>query len=329
LQHDADKFDFNVIDFVADRYQLDHLLSKNYNIAEHKFVPSPETTFDRLMPVRGYNAYAGTAYTERVTREAAILDGLDPISDAGKIQDLVDTAVIAMPKIAVDYAVSIPFDQINGKPLSLIVQNGGLDGVATIKTGQYLIFAKQEHFSTVPGAAGQGRDPFDINSYDHVRYDEGLPERQYTTANDGWNIDFGLYGNPGYSETAYAAAGIVPGWNEKIATGTTNQRAGIWRINVTVDNIVFLEFVIETGITEYVQVNNGQSHGDTRMYYDPVVKDDQSVPAYSVLSDKIRNSHETTRFDLGATRFFNNVDVYEEPETDDIFLKFPKFNVYN
>ena len=37
---------FNTVDFVADRYQLDHLLSKNYNVAAGEFYPPVATTFD-------------------------------------------------------------------------------------------------------------------------------------------------------------------------------------------------------------------------------------------------------------------------------------------
>ena len=39
---------FNNIDFVADRYDLDNVLSKNYNISTSNFITSKETTFDRI-----------------------------------------------------------------------------------------------------------------------------------------------------------------------------------------------------------------------------------------------------------------------------------------
>ena len=40
---------FNNIDFVADRYDLDNVLSKNYNTTAGKFISSRETTFDRIV----------------------------------------------------------------------------------------------------------------------------------------------------------------------------------------------------------------------------------------------------------------------------------------
>ena len=41
------KLDFNTIDFSIDRYQLDNILSENFDIASNVFVGSTETTFDR------------------------------------------------------------------------------------------------------------------------------------------------------------------------------------------------------------------------------------------------------------------------------------------
>jgi hypothetical protein len=336
LQHSENKFEFNSIDFVADRYQLDHVLSKNYDVANHKFYKSPETTFDRLDPLGGQRLYAGTEYTKEVAINDAILSGLHLTTDSEQIQTRVDSAVSAMPHIAVDFAVSKPFDEINGQTLSYILLHGGLDGVATIHTGQYLIFAKQENFTQTPDQLAMIRDPFDSNIFDRMLFDEGiLPESYSNKENDGWNVMYGVYDDTTYSSTPYCPTGVVPGWNERliagdanVATRVKNQRAGIWKVVVTEENIVFLEFVIETNINEYVQVKNGQSYGDTRLYYDPVVKIGQTVPAYSLLSNKVRNSHDATRFDLGATRFFSNIDIYADPETDDVYLKFPKFNAY-
>jgi hypothetical protein len=47
----------------------------------------------------------------------------------------------------VQYAVSIPFSEINGRPVDYINANGGIDGVTTWKDGDTIIFAKQENFN--------------------------------------------------------------------------------------------------------------------------------------------------------------------------------------
>ena len=44
----ANGITFNNIDFVADRYDLDNVLTKNYKISTGKFISSRETTFDRI-----------------------------------------------------------------------------------------------------------------------------------------------------------------------------------------------------------------------------------------------------------------------------------------
>lgn len=328
LQHSEIPFNFNQIDFEVDRYQLDHLLSKTYDIDNHKFIQSKETTFDRLLPTGGLHPYAGTAATAEKARTIAISAGLDPVTQADIIQGLADAAVMSMPQIAVDYAVRLPFDHINGRTISFILQHGGLDGTATVKEGQYLVFAKQELFGLTADESKIIKDPYDINNYDAVVFDEGITPTQYDATNDGWNIEYGLYGATGWSETPYAPTSIVPGYTEKLQSDATNQRAGIWKIHVNADNVVTLEFVIETGVNEYVQVKTGATYGDTKLYYDPVIHANQTVPAYSMLSDKLNNSQKTTRFDMGATRFFNDVDMYALPETEDIYLKFPKFNIY-
>ena len=46
----------------------------------------------------------------------------------------------------VNYAVTVPFDQINGRPVGYINGAGGIDGVTEYQTGDTLIFAQQENF---------------------------------------------------------------------------------------------------------------------------------------------------------------------------------------
>lgn len=283
---------FNVIDFVADRYQVDHLLSKNYDIAAHKFIESAECSFDRLPPVGGLHPYAGS----------------------------------------VRYALEIPFDEINNRPLSYVLSRGGLDGSKSIHTGQLVIFAKQELY-TPPDDRGYSLDPYDINNFDSVGLDLTNVPYHYLTTNDGWNIETGLWGVKPYASTPYAPSEVIPGYLEHLLYDSefnqiANQRGGIWRVTINSEQVIVLEFVKEVQLNEYVLVSDGQTHGDTKMYYDPQLKPGHSVPEYSHLTTQVRNSSEFTRFDGGATRFFNNVDVYEEPTTDDMYVKFPKFNIY-
>jgi hypothetical protein len=93
----------------------------------------------------------------------------------------------------VDYAVTVPFDQINGRPLDYINANGGIDGVVGFETGDTVLFVKQENFLN-PG-------PY-----------EGWVD--YTDAFIGDNITTGS--DEGYDSEGYDLYSVVPGYLEKI-----------------------------------------------------------------------------------------------------------------
>jgi hypothetical protein len=96
----------NEIDFTVDRYQLDNVLSENYNIEQGAFNTSTETTFDRYPGLSSVFVDVGT----------------------------------------VDFAVSIPFDSVNKNSIISIRALGGFDGLRNIKSGQTIVFAEQEFF---------------------------------------------------------------------------------------------------------------------------------------------------------------------------------------
>jgi hypothetical protein len=295
---------FGDLDFVADRYQLDNNLSLNFDITSHHYVPQVETTFDHLPPVSNIHSYAGT----------------------------------------VNFALTIPFDEINGRTLTYILRNGGLDGSQVIQSGQLIIFAEQESYSTVP--ANQtiiNKDIFDQNNFDVLGFSAATGLRQYISPNDGWNNDSGLYGSDLYGSEVYALTAVIPGYLEMINTevldshgnvvtpGVTNQRGGIWMINVSTDEVVSLTFVSEVAINQYVQIGGGQSYARTKLYYDPIIKQGHTVPSYSILTSVTRTITDATRFDMNATRFVNNKDTpggpNSNPDTNNIFIKFPKTNM--
>ena len=92
----------------------------------------------------------------------------------------------------VEYGVTIPFSEINGRPVSYINANGGIDGSTAYRNGERLVFVKQENF------------------------------RQNLT-NSGWVDYTGAYiGDDvttsvieGYGTTPYDPYHIVPGYLEK------------------------------------------------------------------------------------------------------------------
>ena len=105
-------FGFNRIPFKTDRYQLDNYLTQNYDLELDRFIPGQETTIDQAPAVAQRYRNMGT----------------------------------------VDYAVSVAFDDINGRTVDYVVQNGGLDGVVEFESGQTVIFTQPETFGAgVPG----------------------------------------------------------------------------------------------------------------------------------------------------------------------------------
>lgn len=292
---------FSDIDFTIDRYHLDNYLTQHFDLAANEFIASTETTFDRLPP-------------------------------GGDLHPLVG---------AVDAALTVPFDEINGRTITYINLHGGLDGITQIKTGMRVIFAKQENYTAVYDPLLLAKDVYDQNNFDRQAFDLSTVYATYTSPNDGWNNNLSRYGdtidvnedgaddlNQGYGVLSYALASVVPGYLNSLVFGTANERAGIWEITVTSDGVVMLAFVQEVGINESVQVAQGNSYGHTVLYYDPIVKPGRSVPEYSVLTDRTMAASGTTRFDGNCTRFYSERDMYAPPGTNDRYLKFPKTSVF-
>jgi hypothetical protein len=133
-------------------------------------------------------------------------------------------------------------------------------------------------------------------------------------ANDGWNLPDGS---------------TVPGFlAHNLSPFVVNERAGIWKINISQSNIVTLSFVQSVALNDYVQINYGTSQRDSVVYYDPVLKPGNSVPAYISVKTLLSSSNANTRFDNYGTKFINNRDVYSNPESADTWLKFPKIGEF-
>ena len=274
---------FGNLDFVVDRYQLDDQLITNYDITTTAFNRSEETTFDMLPPIGGLHPYTGS----------------------------------------VDFAITIPFDEINGRTVEYINSAGGISGFTTIKSGQTLIFAIQENY-TANNPNPIYIDVFDANNYAALGYDPSTTPRIYTSANDGWNDNsIGLYGSSGFSSTSYTESTVIPGY---LSLGV-NQRGGIWTISIDANLVVTLVFTKEVAVNEYVQILHSSNYNNTKLYYDPILLPGQTVPAYSVLTSKNYDIFESTIFDGYGTRFYSNRDSYIAPRTNDQFLKFPKYSM--
>ena len=205
----------------------------------------------------------------------------------------------------VNYAVSIPFDQINGRTIDYIVENGGIDGVSVFGNGDTLIFAKQEEFLN-PG-----------------------PYQGWVNYLDGFIGDNIETSQQGYSSEGYDEYTVIPGFLEKIqGLSTVNQRGGVWQINI-VNGIVNLQFILEVEVNQKVQVLSGATYGGAILYYDQTLVVGQSVPYYSIYRYQPNSSVLPTTFNGNTTKFFNYRDQYYTPNSNDKYVKFPQFGVFN
>lgn len=206
----------------------------------------------------------------------------------------------------IDYAVTIPFSQINGRSVDYINANGGIDGITSFQDGDTLVFAKQQGF---------------LNSSSY----------------DGW-VDYvdGFIGNnlittvAGYDKDPYDDYTLIPGYLEQaIGTSTVNQQGGIWKINLA-DGYVTLSFVQEISISERVRVSFGETYGGSIIYYSRELTPGLTVPAYEVFNYQASSVIQTpTTFNAGTTRFFSYRDQYYTPNSQDKYIKFPQFGVFN
>jgi len=318
-------FDFNTIDFTVDRYQLDNVYTENYDISANAFLTSDETTFDRYPALSSTLTYATT----------------------------------------VDFAISTAFDAINQHYLQDIKDAGGFDGIKNIKDGDTLVFAQQEYSATgstlVTYEQGWSNA---IVLWDEVgwAYNEDTTDDDTLTPEDLTLTP----PNPGPYDTTpgqkWDQANYIPGFNEYIlgstvAVGTAgfpaspqdgdlavvsdivyaydsdsslfrvaNQRAAVWQVNISDDDIVTLTLIRGIDYYDSVYVRNGFTYGDTNIYFDPVVKSGKSVPDYSKIPQQIRTTYTT--FDGNGTRFYDNRDEYVVPEQGDKYIKFTKIGVF-
>lgn len=134
-------------------------------------------------------------------------------------------------------------------------------------------------------------------------------------ANDGWNKYQG---------------GIIPGYQEKLNISTlTNQRGGVWRINVSNDNLITLTFVREINPGEYVAVRDGATNANSYQLYDiAALTYGYTVPVYKLVMSAVTIPRKETTFDSSSTIFRNNVDPYTLPFSGDKYIAFPKIGVF-
>ena len=222
----------------------------------------------------------------------------------------------------VDYAVTgIGFSRIHNRHVNFVRANGGIDGVTDFNDGELLIFAQQEfHFPF---------DQLDHKTNYEEDYDHGW--QKVTTIWSSTPDSFDESGTLGWDNAEY-----VPGYQEFITSGVINQRAGVWKINISADSIVTLTFETEIVYRDSVTVRTGNSYGGRKLFFDPVagvnidplLGTTRSFPAWTQIPQDLQTEDARTTYDVNGTRFFTNRDQPVIPGQGDKYIKFTKTGVF-
>lgn len=329
----------NELDFTVDRYQIDNNYTTNYDITAGKYIKSSETTFDRYPGLSSVFTKSGTvdfavnisfeSINRRAVSQIAIDGGLDGINEFNDGDTLVffnqefrigdtigDLYNVGWSNVASswgsdpwDYDTNLsdnPYTEQYGYYVEPWINDREFTaGLTVLYSGTYYrteqTFTSGNVFSTTATIDG---------NVEVVLTELTTPSGPDLTPALGWD------------KSSY-----IPGSNENLLDpAVTNQRAGIWRINIDSDSIVTLSFVQSLSFYDAVYVRNGFTHGATHIYYDPIVKSGLTVPNYSVIPEQIRII--ATTFDGGGTKFLNFRDNYSVPGEGDKYIKFGKNGVF-
>ena len=206
----------------------------------------------------------------------------------------------------VTYGVDVPFSEINGRSVAYIRSRGGIDGILNFYNGDTIVFIEQENFaSSVP--------------YDGwVNYSDAYIGDDITTP----TIE-------GYDSEVYDKYTLIPGYLESTqGHNVVNQRGGIWKISI-VNDYVSLVFVQTISLNDRVQILTGKTHSSSIFYYSPADVVGHTVPYFKLYNITVNAIRPPTTFNNGTTRFFSNRDQYYTPNSQDKYLTFPQYGVFN
>lgn len=345
-------FNFNQLDFTVDRYQVDNSYSVNYNLDTDRFIVSEETTFDRYPRLGSVFGNKGTVnfavntpfediHMHTTTYIKTVIGGLDGYKNF-KDGDLL---VFAQQEFRRDQNDVGSYNQgwnkvitsWDGDTWDFDVDTGDNEyqlvvawtpdtyfqtGYTIVNSGAYY----RVNYSFVSGSVF-ANDLVYLGAFDNYNttfegtlFDNEEPVNSLTAI--PLTAPIGTSPGLGWDESDY-----VPGYNEHNLNPTVvNERISIWRINVDENDMVTLTSQTEMEFYDRLYVKNGTSYGGTNIYYDPVVKDGNLIPNYSIIPQQI--STEYTTFDGNGTRFFNNRDQYTVPGSRDKYIKFAKTGVF-
>lgn len=320
---------FSNLDFTADRYQVDNVLSDNFNKTLDNFYTSRETSFDYMRSETGVvntvtYAPEGLPFSSINNRTIGYINGLGGIDGFTKFNHN-DTLVFSqqenfdMDSDADDgwQIVEDLFDTTSG------FDSTELDTATTIPG--YLEKISKSVTGIVSTTVTTGSSTLSLKTFANV---SSISEGMRVTAT---GIPADTYVKTITDTTVELTNAVTSSFttNDNIIFDPINRRAGIWKIGIDFEtDLVTLSFVTEILPGQRVKVTSGRSNGSTTMFYNPAILPQNSVPTFTTWSDKTYNSTGRTRFDGDGTRFMDYRDTYRTPESGDKYIKFPKIGVF-
>ena len=351
-------FEINQIPFVADRYQWDNYLSKFYNTETNSFEPSIPTTFDKYPNLAEGTATVSTLIVNSVTNSNVItIPSTIRVGAGWEVLSLEPSLVVPTPTFVsnlnlggnvltltsnisasagslikirgeafVDYAVSNPYDSINGENLDTVRTLLLMDGVANFLEGEKLIFAKQSGYGipnngwlTTQGDAIPGYLD-KVGFFSTINYQGGV-----------WEITWEEFPEPGLD-------------GDELGFDEVSETLSFSHFDQGEEAEVKLIFTQEIILNQLVKVRTGDTYKATTLQYKTV--EGEAIPRYFVAqltasgfertaettfdggTCVVREGFEPGKSFAGGTTFSNNQDIWIVPESLDKYIKFPQDGVF-
>lgn len=345
-------YSLNEINFTVDRYLLDNVYTTNYDIASNSFITSTQTTFDRYPPLSStFNNIGSVDYAVDLAFDQINERAVSAINDIGGL-DGVTTYVDGQTLIfyTQEYPLSFnvtdnynqgwtdslsPWDGFGGslwdddKSTVTTSDDIGWDSAIYVPGFKEWIASKDtstavDLYSVVNQRISIWRVNIDSDNYVTLSLANVTAAVTSTVANTtgfGSNISLKdisdiFIGMPVKGSGLLANCQIT----DIVGNTITVYPAAVSTVSST------LTFVPQPNYNNAIYVRNGFTHGGVNVYFDPIVKNNNTVPNYSEIPQQIRTT--STIFDGNGTLFYDYRDTYVVPEQGNKYLIFPRINVF-
>jgi hypothetical protein len=345
-------YNFNELNFTVDRYLLDNVYTTNYDIAANAFITSTETTFDRYPSLSSvFNNIATVDYAidlafdninERAVSAVNLLGGLDGVTTYQNGQ----TLIFYTQEYPLSFNITDNYNQGWTDSLSPWDGFGGRlwdDDAGTATTIDDLGW---DGATYVPGYIEWNGSKDTTNAIDlYSKVNQRISIWRINIDSDNYvslslanvtvNVTSVTANTTGFGSNISLRdiSGLFVGMPVR-GTGLT----GNCQVTDIIGNVVTVYPAVVSGISSTITfipqpnynnaiyVRNGFTHGGVNLYYDPVIKTNNTVPNYSEIPQEIKTT--STIFDGNGTLFYDYRDTYVVPEQGNKYLIFPRLNVF-